>query len=197
MTERHGDWTPTYTGKKFWPLDPRPEDVDVEDIAHALSMKCRYAGHTTEFYSVAQHSVLMAQKAIDLTADVNLALWCMLHDAAEAYTADIPSPLKPYMHVKHPVSGLVPFDAVEQNIREVIRQALAPELRFHPPQRLHDLDQRIRVDEATALMRDSAEWVSWMGGKLDVVINSWAPSTARQSFLGVWDFLREGRTNGR
>ncbi len=47
--ERYGDWIQTYTGKQFWPLDPRPEDVDIEDIANALSNLGRYAGHTTAF----------------------------------------------------------------------------------------------------------------------------------------------------
>lgn len=48
-----GDWIQTYTNKQFWPLDPRPEDVCIEDIAHALSLQCRFTGHVREFYSTA------------------------------------------------------------------------------------------------------------------------------------------------
>jgi hypothetical protein len=48
--KRRGDWIQTYSGKAFWPLDPKPEDIDMVDIAHALSNKCRYQGHTTKFY---------------------------------------------------------------------------------------------------------------------------------------------------
>lgn len=55
--DRRGDWIQTFTGRRFWPLDPRPEDVCIEDIAHALSLKCRFGGHCTRFYSVAEHSV--------------------------------------------------------------------------------------------------------------------------------------------
>ena len=57
---RKGDWILTYSGIEFWPLDPRPEDVRIEDIAHALSMQCRFAGHCDRFYSVAEHSIRVA-----------------------------------------------------------------------------------------------------------------------------------------
>lgn len=49
-------WIETYTGRKFYLLHPRPEDVDITDIAHALSNQCRYTGHTRMFYSIAEHS---------------------------------------------------------------------------------------------------------------------------------------------
>lgn len=54
---RQGDWMQTRSGQKFWPLDPRPDEVVLEDIAHALSNTCRFAGHCRTFYSVAEHSV--------------------------------------------------------------------------------------------------------------------------------------------
>lgn len=60
---RIGDWMQTASGRMFWPVDPRPEDVEINDIAHALSLTCRYCGHVREFYSVAQHSVLVSDAA--------------------------------------------------------------------------------------------------------------------------------------
>ena len=83
------DWMQTYTGRVFWPLDPRAEDVDIIDIAHALSNLCRYGGHSKIFYSVAHHSVLVSQ--IVPRED---ALWGLMHDAAEAYVIDLIRPIK-------------------------------------------------------------------------------------------------------
>lgn len=86
---RHGDWIETYTGRRFWPLDPRPEDVCIEDIAHSLSLQCRFAGHCRGFYSVAEHCVLGADFAPEICQ-----LEFLLHDASEAYLLDFPKPLK-------------------------------------------------------------------------------------------------------
>ena len=59
MREREGDWIQTYTGKVFWPLDPEPDEIDIEDVAHALSLKCRFNGQCDHFFSVAAHSVML------------------------------------------------------------------------------------------------------------------------------------------
>lgn len=92
--KRKGDWLVTYTGVKFYPLDPRPEDIRVMDIAHALANICRFGGHTEQFYSVSQHSCL----GVDI-----LRLQCktpaiqyqfLMHDATEAYVGDCVRPLK-------------------------------------------------------------------------------------------------------
>jgi hypothetical protein len=83
-------WIQTYTGKKFYLTDPTPDMVCLEDIAHALSMQCRFAGHTKQFYSVAQHSILVA----NLITEDELKIYGLLHDASETYLVDIPKPLK-------------------------------------------------------------------------------------------------------
>ena len=54
-------WIQTFTGKKFSPLEPRREDIDILDIAHSRSMQCRFNGHCRQFYSVAEHSVRVAR----------------------------------------------------------------------------------------------------------------------------------------
>ena len=88
---RNSDWIQTFTGRQFWPLDPHPEEVCIEDIAHALSNICRYTGHVREFYSVADHSIRVAR--IVPAPD---ALWGLLHDASEAYICDVARPVKQY-----------------------------------------------------------------------------------------------------
>jgi len=89
IVEGRGPWMATYTGRRFYPLDPKPEEVSIEDIAHHLSNLCRYTGAVNNFYSVAQHSVY-----VSIVVDKEHALWGLLHDAAEAYVNDLSSPLK-------------------------------------------------------------------------------------------------------
>ncbi len=83
------NWIMTYTKKKFYPLAPKREDIDIEDIAHSLSMLCRFNGHCPKFYSVAEHSILVSSLLPD-----EYKLWGLLHDAGEAYLSDIPRPIK-------------------------------------------------------------------------------------------------------
>jgi 5'-deoxynucleotidase YfbR-like HD superfamily hydrolase len=78
----------TFSGDKFYPFDLTKFVLNFDDIAHALSNICRYAGHTKRFYSVAEHCVVMAELFPD---EAKAAL---LHDAAEAYFGDLPRPIK-------------------------------------------------------------------------------------------------------
>lgn len=89
-------WIPTFTGRKFHFLNCDPSDVDIVDIAVALSRAARFNGHTRHFYSVAQHSVLVSLQC------EQFPLHALLHDAAEAYIGDITTPLKMLLgpHVK-------------------------------------------------------------------------------------------------
>lgn len=79
----------TYTGILFDPFHPKIEDINIYDIAHALSNECRYAGHCSKFYSVAEHSVIISK----LCSEEN-ALTGLLHDGSEAYVKDLPRPIK-------------------------------------------------------------------------------------------------------
>jgi 5'-nucleotidase len=79
----------TFTGAKFYPLDPDPDFVRIEDIAHSLSLVCRWAGHVPHFYSVALHSIHVSRMV-----DSGQALAALLHDASEAYLGDMAKPVK-------------------------------------------------------------------------------------------------------
>lgn len=82
-------WIPTFSGRRFWPLDPDPDDLNIRDIAHALSNCCRFAGHCKTFYSVADHSVMVSE-----IVSPGMALIGLLHDATEAYLGDMVRPVK-------------------------------------------------------------------------------------------------------
>lgn len=114
LETRRGDWISTFTGRVFWPLDPRPEDVDIVDIAHALSHLCRWGGHTTAHWSVAQHSIMVSE-----IAPQELALAALLHDAAEAYIGDLMRPVKRNLRFESET-----MQEVEDRILWAIGQAL-------------------------------------------------------------------------
>lgn len=94
---RKGSSIHTYTNTEFWPLDPREEEVQIEDIAHALSLTCRANGHSSHFFSVAQHSINCAEEARLRGYSKKVQLACLLHDASEAYISDMIRPVKRYI----------------------------------------------------------------------------------------------------
>lgn len=89
------DWFISYSGRRLHILAPRPEDIVIEDIAHALANICRFGGHVRQFYSVAEHGVMVSSiVGQDWFTDPSLALQGLLHDASEAYLGDVIRPLK-------------------------------------------------------------------------------------------------------
>lgn len=84
----------TYTKKVIQPLQLQDEDIDINDIAHALSLLCRANGHIKYFYSVAQHSINCGKEANARGYSKKVVKACLLHDASEAYLSDIIRPVK-------------------------------------------------------------------------------------------------------
>lgn len=158
----------TYTGLAFYPLEPDVADVDPADIAHALSMTCRYGGHVSVFYSVAEHCVLMSE-AVDPT----FALWALIHDAAEAYISDLIRPIK---------HSLPAYRAIDDRLTAVIAQRFG--LYGEIPEAVVEADLRILRDERDALMStpplpwDSIEKVPALG----VPIHGWNPAEAERAY---------------
>jgi len=108
---RTGDWIATFSGVKWFITNPHPDDVRIEDIAHALSLICRYGGQCREFYSVAQHSLIVASEVKKNSSSHSLILHGLLHDAAEAYLGDMVRPLKAtmprYKLIEHVTEGVI------------------------------------------------------------------------------------------
>lgn len=172
---RRGDWMQTYTGRAFWPLDPRADEIVPADIAHALSMLCRYGGHTRSFYSVAEHCVLMSMKV-----PAEHALWALLHDATEAYLVDLPRPIK---------RQLPQYKAIEDALMVHIcaRFGLDP----REPAEVIEADSRILLDERAVLM--SAPPRPWRQDEagvepLRVRIEGWQPARAELEYrTRLWE----------
>ena len=91
------EYLTTYTKVPFNTFDPDEDKIDIKDIAHALSMMTRANGHYQEFFSVGQHSVQCCKEAMKRNYVPEIALACLLHDASEAYLADITRPVKKNM----------------------------------------------------------------------------------------------------
>lgn len=108
------DWIETFTSISFYPLHPNVQDVRIEDIAHALSNMCRFNGHSSRFYSVGEHSINVQSELAARGATARVQLIGLLHDAAEAYLCDVPSPIKP----------LLPgWGEIEERLEQVIFEA--------------------------------------------------------------------------
>ncbi|OAM73046.1 hypothetical protein [Devosia elaeis] len=172
-----GGWMQTFTGRAVYPLDLRPEDIDIRDIAHALSLQCRYAGHVRQFYSVAEHSVHVARHCRQYGPEAGLE--GLLHDATEAYLVDVPRPIKPF---------LKSYKLIEQRAWRAIagRFDLAPDFYCEA---VHEADNRILHDERAALMSPCEREWSLTGDPLGVTIECWSPERAEREFLALFEEL--------
>lgn len=170
MTERRGDYITTYTGKRFYPLDARVEDVDITDIAHALSNQCRFAGHCNIFYSVAQHAILVSQMCRPEDA-----LFGLLHDASEAFLCDVPTPLKRQPEFE-------PYRNAEKALMNIICDAFG--LVHDEPVSVKEADKRMLATEARDLTFTAGRgWTTMNAEPYDWHVQAWSPEYTRVKFL--------------
>lgn len=172
--QRIGDFIQTFTGKAFFPMDPRSQEVDIRDIAHALSMQCRYAGHCRRFYSVAEHSVLIARWLVGKNKPA--AIYGLLHDASEAYLCDVPRPVKPYLNG---------YGEAELRVQAAVWAHFG--LRGHVPAIVKEADDRILADELVNMTR--MPWHARHADPLGVPMMYWSPAEAEREFLNTYAAL--------
>lgn len=150
----------------------RPEESDftIEDIAHGLSNCCRFAGHVREFYSVAQHSILVA-----MFVPEKHRLAGLLHDAAEAFVGDVARPLK----------ELLPdYRAVERRVQSAV---LARFGIGAIPDVVKAADLVLLATERRDLMPPGGEWECLRGvSPLPRRIVPLAPAVAKREFLRLF-----------
>lgn len=177
----------TFTGRLFYPLKPVANSLDIFDIAHSLSQMCRYAGHTLQFYSVAQHSVLVARTLQAGHHDADVVKWGLLHDASEAYLLDMPSPLK-----KMPGFGDGYRAAERKLMRVIIRKfGLTP---IDEPEIVQFVDRKVLVTEQRDLMNGAV--ATFDMEPLATPIDPWVPIEAEAEFLELFGdlFIGEGES---
>ena len=198
-------WIQTFGNQPFDLLEASPDDIDIEEIARALSQQVRYNGHCREFYSVGQHSVLVSLEIeaalrpqlnlFDHTQeDVRVAsLWGLLHDAAEAYVGDVVSPMKKLMRDHDgDETGQSPFDWVEGKIQGIIAR------RFGLPQEMpaivKEYDLRLLATERRDLFGPcSREWRLPYGPLDRRIVPSSSMHAVETEFLRRFERLQPAR----
>lgn len=167
-------------------VDPLAEGFvpRIEDIAHSLSMQCRYNGHTREFYSVAEHSVHVARWVMAQYGTPQIkrraGRTALLHDAAEAYLGDVARPIK----------WRLPGYA---QMEEQVAAAIADEFGLDTLswcEHLQDADNRIILDEMHTLFDGQVDPSLVHLDPLGVAIEGWHPNYAAHKFLQMWEAVQ-------
>lgn len=166
--ETRGNFITTYSGANFFVDECNIEDIPIQDIAHALSMNCRYNGHSEMFYSVAEHSVLVSKLVPEKDA-----LWGLMHDVTEAFVPDVPRPFK------HLIYGFKEFENILAK-----KMAKYYGLRWPEPKSVLHIDKNIVGSEARVIFPNPPEWVTFYE---DVcphdMIRGLPPKKAEREFL--------------
>ena len=169
---RIGHWMQTFSGVAFYPLDPRPEEIFIEDIAHALSLSCRFGGQCKKFYSVAEHCILAAEAAPN-----ELKLTTLMHDSSEAYLSDVVRPIK--MHLTNYID-------IEKNLEQVIATKFG--LKFPYPHIVKLIDNGMLVNEMHQNMAPPPQVWDLTGESINIStkLQFWLPEEAEYEFLNAF-----------
>lgn len=180
-------WIETVSGVQFTFLDPKPEQIVINDIAHALSMTCRYSGHVKQFYSVAEHCY-----HVSYFVPPEQALSALMHDASEAYITDIASPVKQYL-------------TNYKEMEDVIMRAIANKFKFTWPMtdEVKYADLLLLSNEAYQLMPGQGKnWNMWdyikrPKAEEGPAVQCWSSRWANRMFLKRFGELYESNTDHR
>jgi uncharacterized protein len=181
-----GPYIQTNSGRRVNPFATASDDLDIGDIATALSNQCRFGGHCREFYSIAQHSCLASDLVVELELDATSGLWALLHDASEAYLGDIPHPLK------HGTELGRLYRAAEDLLQKAICERF--ELPRDPPESLRQIDRALLATERQLLMVEAWEWPELRGVEpVGIAIDPWLPRQAFEEFMTRYEVLLSRR----
>ena len=185
MTETNKEIIITASGRAVNPFALRGEDICIEDIAASLSRQCRFNGHTNEHYSVAQHSMHVAQYLGHKRFGDRLVFAALLHDASEAYIGDMVRPVK---------INMPDFARLEDDIQTKIWRWAGLEVDAEDRRFIDAVDSAIIANEARAFFPPRA-WRSWpqpyIGLPLHFKLEGWPPALAERRFLQFYRGLKK------
>jgi hypothetical protein len=171
-------WIETYSGKQINVFNPKPEDISIHDIAHALSCCARFNGHLSSFLSVAEHSYF-----VSYYCKPKHALAGLLHDASEAYLSDIPRPIKKF---------LPQVTEIDDRLSKVILLKWGIE---EIPEDIMLIDRQMCLAEADKSNMHTDNWAEGHEryGHIDHFPKWWIPFQAEQKFLNRYYELTRGK----
>lgn len=196
-----GRYMHTSNGKKYWPMDPRPEEVHIEVVAHHLATRCRYNGATQHpqfrskiFYSVAEHSVYVSRYLEEVLGRPDLALEGLLHDGSEAYNGDLIRPLK------YDPLFRAPFQVVEEKNERA--GAIRFNLIYPYPKEVKIADEAVTAAEVNQIIvhAPNEDWSGKLHDETNVApytIEMLEPFAAKEQFLLRWEELARKRDRFR
>jgi 5'-deoxynucleotidase YfbR-like HD superfamily hydrolase len=176
----------TASGRQFFLLEPRIEDIDITDIAHALAHQCRWTGHCKFHYSVAQHSYYCS-----FLGPENEAFDRLMHDAAEAYIGDLNRPLKHYTEA----------GVAYRRQEAIVQNAIAERFGFSvvEPPSVKEADNVMLYTEKRQIMgytfEEPQEDIHQYETDRGVLIEQWSPKHAETMFLKRFEELYNRRIN--
>ncbi len=178
MPKKADHWISLLSGGQFNYNKPEQSDVTIDDIASALSNVCRFSGHLPRFYSVAQHLVNTSRIVPE-----EYAFTALMHDTAEAFTNDLPTPLKWAFPV---------FKELEANIESAMSDKFGFE--FPYPAVIKEADTNMLILEKIYVKGDDSVWPAYENIVVDhlvdkVDLDSWQPRRAKREFLERFEEL--------
>jgi uncharacterized protein len=170
-----GPYLQTVSGRWVNPIDPDPQQFDIEDIARALGNLCRFGGHCRVFYSVAQHSVIVSELVEQRGGDVEDVFAALMHDASEAYLGDMPHPLK-----HRSALGAV-FKEAEDHLEAALREHFAIKPGVAEIKRA---DRALLAAERRAFSAERWAWPELEGVEpLDIELEALSPDESERAFM--------------
>ena len=170
----------TYTGIYVNPLDLKPSDIRIEDIAHHLSLICRFGGACDSFYSVAEHCVNISY----ILSNAHLSIYGLLDDASEAYTGDVIRPIKYQLYNV--------FSQIEERAYKAILEAMD----LRQPDRatteaIKRADNEMLATEAAQLMKSKGNGWNGLPEPSNLKLDCYTPKVAESRFLDRFYYLRK------
>lgn len=175
-------WIGLLSGAQFNYNKPEESDVTLDDLASALSNICRFSGHLPTFYSVAQHLVNTSR-----IVSVEFAFDALMHDTAEAFTNDLPTPLKWTLPI---------FKELETKIETAMSKKFS--FNYPYPKEVKQADTEMLILEKLYVKLDDRVWPMYEGIEVDHLIDKvdlkgWQPQRAKREFLERYHELKNDK----